>query len=313
MIELETRGDVRILHMRNGENRFNRTSIDALHAALDEVAAGRRAGGAGDRGRGQVLLERPRPRLDGCRAVRTTRHSSTTSTACLHGCSASTCYTVAAINGHAFAGGAMLATAHDHRVMREDRGYWCLPEVDLGLPLTPEMFGVLEAHLPRQALADAALTGRRYSGPEALDGRHRPPGRSRRRRARTGGRGGCRQRWPRPDGHRRAQAPAPRAGLIGPCLIDRCLIDRWWHHVGGERRPSPTTRHEDVTCVPLPVTCSGSSSRSSPSPTAGTSSPPSPRPGGSACSAPSPTRRSSSRSTWRGSRRRSVTGPTAST
>jgi enoyl-CoA hydratase/carnithine racemase len=75
--------------------------------------------------------------------------------------------TVAAINGHAFAGGAMLATAFDHRIMREDRGYWCLPEVDLGLPLTTEMYAVLAAHLPRPELADAALTGRRYSGPEA--------------------------------------------------------------------------------------------------------------------------------------------------
>ena len=75
--------------------------------------------------------------------------------------------TVAAINGHAFAGGAMLATAFDFRIMREDRGYWCLPEVDLGLPLTTEMYAVLAAHLPREALADAALTGRRYSGAEA--------------------------------------------------------------------------------------------------------------------------------------------------
>jgi enoyl-CoA hydratase/carnithine racemase len=62
----------------------------------------------------------------------------------------------------------MLAAAHDFRIMREDRGYWCLPEVDLGLPLTPVMYAVLDAHLPRPALAEAALTGRRYSGPEAL-------------------------------------------------------------------------------------------------------------------------------------------------
>jgi enoyl-CoA hydratase/carnithine racemase len=52
--------------------------------------------------------------------------------------------------------------------MREDRGYWCLPEVDLGLPLTPGMYAVVAAHVPRQALHDSALSGRRYSGPEAV-------------------------------------------------------------------------------------------------------------------------------------------------
>ncbi len=38
-IELEQRGDVWVLHMRNDENRFNRPSVEALHAALDEVDA----------------------------------------------------------------------------------------------------------------------------------------------------------------------------------------------------------------------------------------------------------------------------------
>lgn len=36
--------------------------------------------------------------------------------------------TVAAVNGHAFGAGAMLAMAHDFRVMRADRGYFSFPK-----------------------------------------------------------------------------------------------------------------------------------------------------------------------------------------
>ncbi len=76
--------------------------------------------------------------------------------------------TVAAVNGHAFAAGAMFASAHDYVVMRDDRGYWCLPEVDLGLPLPEAMFAVLAAKLPHAVLHDAILTGRRYDAAAAL-------------------------------------------------------------------------------------------------------------------------------------------------
>lgn len=76
-------------------------------------------------------------------------------------------YTVAAINGHAFAGGAMLSCAFDVRVMRSDRGYWCLPEVDLGLPLTEPMMEIVTVRLPRAAAHDAIMTGRRYTAAEA--------------------------------------------------------------------------------------------------------------------------------------------------
>jgi enoyl-CoA hydratase/carnithine racemase len=72
--------------------------------------------------------------------------------------------TVAAITGHAFAAGAMLATAHDFKVMRADRGYWCCPEVDLGLPFTPGMDALLRACLPIRAAHEPMTTGRRYSG-----------------------------------------------------------------------------------------------------------------------------------------------------
>ena len=33
----------------------------------------------------------------------------------------------------------MLALAHDFHVMRSDRGFFCLPEIDLRLPLHPGM------------------------------------------------------------------------------------------------------------------------------------------------------------------------------
>ncbi len=77
-------------------------------------------------------------------------------------------YTVAAINGHAFAGGAMLTCTTDLRVMREDRGFWCLNEVELGLPLTDEMAALVLGRLPGTAAREAMLTARRFTAAEAL-------------------------------------------------------------------------------------------------------------------------------------------------
>ncbi|MFZ2049521.1 MAG: enoyl-CoA hydratase/isomerase family protein [Solirubrobacteraceae bacterium] len=75
--------------------------------------------------------------------------------------------TVAALQGHTFAGGAMLALAHDQRVMRADRGYFCLPEVDINIPFTVGMSALIAARLPQPALHEAMTTGRRYGGVEA--------------------------------------------------------------------------------------------------------------------------------------------------
>lgn len=76
--------------------------------------------------------------------------------------------TVAAVNGHAFGAGAMLGIAHDYRVMRADRGYYCFPEVDIDIPFTPGMAALIQAKLGPQAAVTAMTTGHRFAGPEAL-------------------------------------------------------------------------------------------------------------------------------------------------
>ncbi|TQF69424.1 enoyl-CoA hydratase/isomerase family protein [Rhodococcus spelaei] len=75
--------------------------------------------------------------------------------------------TVAAMPGHTFGGGAILATAHDHQVMRGDRGFFCLPGITVGISYTPGSLELLTARLPSRAAHAALTTGRRYGGTDA--------------------------------------------------------------------------------------------------------------------------------------------------
>jgi enoyl-CoA hydratase/carnithine racemase len=75
--------------------------------------------------------------------------------------------TAAAIVGHAFGAGAMLALAHDFRVMRADRGYFCFPEADIRIPFTPGMAALIQAKLTPQAAIASMTTGRRFGGSDA--------------------------------------------------------------------------------------------------------------------------------------------------
>lgn len=75
--------------------------------------------------------------------------------------------TVAALQGHTYAAGAMLALAHDQQVMRADRGYFCLPEVDMGIAFTPGMTELIASRLPVRTAHEAIVLGRRYGGTEA--------------------------------------------------------------------------------------------------------------------------------------------------
>lgn len=73
---------------------------------------------------------------------------------------------IAAITGHAFGNGAMLACACDFRFMRADRGYFCFPEVNVSIPFLPGMIGFVKKALPYHLFNELKLTGRRATADE---------------------------------------------------------------------------------------------------------------------------------------------------
>jgi Delta3-Delta2-enoyl-CoA isomerase len=78
--------------------------------------------------------------------------------------------TIALINGHAFAGGFMLAMYHDYRVFNPSRGFLCLNELDLGVPLQPAMSSIFRQKLIPQVYKLIVLEAKRFSGKDALEG-----------------------------------------------------------------------------------------------------------------------------------------------
>lgn len=76
---------------------------------------------------------------------------------------------IAAISGHAFGNGAILSCACDFRFMRADRGYFCFPEVDLGIPFLPGMLAFVKKAIPQYKFNEMYFSGRRVSAQELED------------------------------------------------------------------------------------------------------------------------------------------------
>jgi Delta3-Delta2-enoyl-CoA isomerase len=166
-ITMTHEGSVAVLNWNEGENRINLDSLARLNELLDELEKVDGPLSVVLTGTGKFFsngldLERFADKRD---EFLETLHTLEQTIGRLLVFPA---YTVAAINGHAFAGGALVSCAFDYRVMREDRGYWCMNEAEIGLVLDERLWSILVNRLPRATAIVAATTARRFSGPDAL-------------------------------------------------------------------------------------------------------------------------------------------------
>ena len=165
MPSLSRKQDLFVLDLGEGHNRFNADFVDSFESCLDEVEAAAPCALV-TTARGKVFSNG----LD-LEWMATQGEGAIEFLARVHEMLARMLEigvpTLAALQGHTYAAGAMLALAHDERVMRSDRGWFCLPEVDMGIAFTPGMTELLASRLPSGAVHEAIVLGRRYGGLEA--------------------------------------------------------------------------------------------------------------------------------------------------
>lgn len=171
MISLDRKGDVFILTMDEGENRWTTNFVRAIAEKLDDIEAtngpaalvttsanekffsngldldwrrGEGDGAGGDRG---VFAQE----FMGLMARMITFSVPT----------------IAAINGHGFGAGFMFALCHDVRVMRADRGFLCANEIQLGMEIPDAELALFRHKLSGSAFFETVQLARRWTGPDA--------------------------------------------------------------------------------------------------------------------------------------------------
>jgi enoyl-CoA hydratase len=75
---------------------------------------------------------------------------------------------IAAINGHAIAGGAVLACCADRRIMARDSGRIGVTEILVGVPFPALAFEIVRFAVPPRYVSEFTLTGATYATDAAL-------------------------------------------------------------------------------------------------------------------------------------------------
>ena len=174
MITLEKKDSIYYLTMDTEENRWNTTFVRDIAEALDEIE--------NDEGPGALItsstnpkffsngldldwMQSPENHLDGG-----DREVFGEEFMFLMGRVITLPIpTVCAINGHAFGAGFMFALSHDIRIMREDRGFLCANEMQLGLPIPRPELALFKHKVPANAFFETVQLSKRWTGSDALN------------------------------------------------------------------------------------------------------------------------------------------------
>ena len=174
MITLEKKDSIYYLTMDSEENRWNTTFVRDIAEALDEIE--------NDEGPGALVtsstnpkffsngldldwMQSPENHLDGG-----DREVFGEEFMFLMGRVITLPIpTVCAINGHAFGAGFMFALSHDIRIMREDRGFLCANEMQLGLPIPRPELALFKHKVPANAFFETVQLSKRWTGSDALN------------------------------------------------------------------------------------------------------------------------------------------------
>jgi enoyl-CoA hydratase/carnithine racemase len=171
LVEIEARGVTRVMTMQSGEdNRFNPDFVAALNGALDEIEAD-------DDARAVVVTAAQEKYFSNGIDIEWVAQSGPETMKVffpnfLRMLARFLMFEkpmVAALNGHAFAGGFFFAMTADYRIMRDDRGWCCANEIDLGLPLSKGLLALPTYVVGNRIAERIVMTGERFTAPASQE------------------------------------------------------------------------------------------------------------------------------------------------
>ena len=172
MIELERHEDVFVLTMADGENRWNTTFVRSYAKALDEIEASDGAAALVtvsahekffSNGLDLDWISSLGDHRGGDRAVFGAEFMEV-----MGRIITLPVPTVAAINGHTFGAGFMCALGHDVRIMREDRGFLCANELQIGLTIPEPEIALFRHKIPAPAFHETVILAKRWTASSAV-------------------------------------------------------------------------------------------------------------------------------------------------
>ena len=171
MLNLTREGPVFTLTLNDGENRWNTTFVRAVAKAIDEVEASTGPAALVTTSSNEKFFSNG---LDLAWIQSTGEHRGGDRTVfadefmkLMGRLITLPIPTICAINGHAFGAGFMFALCHDVRVMREDRGFACANEMQLGMAIPRPELMLFRHKIPMHAFHETVQLARRWTGPDA--------------------------------------------------------------------------------------------------------------------------------------------------